>query len=140
MVDHRANDRLRKPQYVEAMAKIVKIHTSKQPRRPHFIQEWASRYHLRQADLAREIGVDKSVVNRWWAGASPGEDHQANLAARFMIDRDDLFRHPHDAIMKNLFRNRKKLFDLLVDRDDSELDRIEQLIALTVPRKDGTNG
>ena len=117
------------------MTNPPKIHANKQPRRPHFIEQWAELRHLRQADLARELGADKSVVSRWYAGGSPGLDHQERLAALFDIDREDLFRHPDDNWLKRLFERRQELVELLQERNDSELDRIEQMIRLAFPKK-----
>lgn len=117
------------------MSNFPKIHANKQPRRPHFIEEWANRRGLRQADLAREIGADKSVVSRWYAGGSPGLDHQERLAALFGVDRDDLFRHPDDNWIKRLFETHQSLVDALKERDAEELHRIEQMIRLTFPKK-----
>jgi hypothetical protein len=38
------------------------IHASKQPRRPHYIPEWAEKRGLTQAGLSRELGADKSTA------------------------------------------------------------------------------
>lgn len=60
---------------------ITRIHKGKQPRRPHFIQEWAEKRGLSNTDLAREIGADKSVISRWYSGTSPSVEYQEKLAA-----------------------------------------------------------
>ncbi len=62
------------------MSEITSIHKSKQPRRPHYIAEWAELRGLTQADLARELGADKSVVSRWFNGTSPSQEWQERLA------------------------------------------------------------
>lgn len=115
------------------MNKIVRIHASKQPRRPHFIPQWAKRRGLNQADLARELGADKSVVSRWYAGASPGDQWQIRLAALFHIETEALFRAPEDDWLKHLFDKRKNLKELLADRTEPELDRIEQILRAAFP-------
>lgn len=75
----------------------TQIHASKQPRRPHFIAEWMELRQVSQADLARDLGVDKSVVSRWLSGTSPGRENQERLNAYFGIeDREGIFRHPDD--------------------------------------------
>jgi hypothetical protein len=43
---------------IRAMAK-----PAKQPNRPHFIEQWASRRAVGMAELARAIGADKSLVS-----------------------------------------------------------------------------
>lgn len=115
--------------------KMQKIHANKQPRRPHFISEWAERRGLSQADLARELPADKSVVSRWFAGASPGKEHQEKLAALFSIEPDEIFRHPDDNWLRRFFADRTEFLELLKERDAEELDRIEKMIRLTFPKK-----
>lgn len=65
------------------MADHAQIHASKQPKRPHFLPEWAEKRGFRQADLARELNADKSLISRWFSGATPSETWQARLAALF---------------------------------------------------------
>lgn len=112
------------------MAKVPKIHSSKQPRRPHFIEEWAERRNLSQADLARELGADKSVVSRWFNGASPGADWQDRLAALFHCEPDALFRHPNDDWIKRFFEGRTA----------EEIEHIQRSLEIIFPKKDGTDG
>jgi transcriptional regulator with XRE-family HTH domain len=78
----------------------------KQPRRPHFIPEWAERRGLTQVELANLLGADKSVISRWYAGATPGEEWQSKLADLFVCDREGLFRHPDEEWLTKFFRNR----------------------------------
>jgi transcriptional regulator with XRE-family HTH domain len=78
------------------MAKTVQIHKSKQPHRPHYIEAWAEKRRLTQADLARELGADKSVISRWYSGTSPSLDWQEKLAALFHVEREALFRDPDE--------------------------------------------
>lgn len=90
---------------------ITRIHRGKQPRRPHFIPEWAEKCGFEdQADLVEEIGADKSVVSRWYAGASPGEEWQLKLAAAFGHEGEPeiIFRHPDDDWLTRFFRGRSK--------------------------------
>jgi transcriptional regulator with XRE-family HTH domain len=124
------------------MAKVTKIHESKQPRRPHFIPDWAERRHLNQADIARETGADKSIISRWFNGATPSVDWQVVLVGLFELDsRDDLFRSPDEHWMKRLFIKNRDIIEILNDRTDDELKRIRQMLeAAFPPKKDGTNG
>lgn len=112
------------------MAQIETIHASKQPRRPHFIREWAEKRGLEQADLVRDLGADKGVVSRWYSGSSPGVDWQEKLAAYFGCTPDALFRHPDDDWMAKFFAGRKR----------EEIDRIKHMLEVAFPRKDGTEG
>lgn len=80
---------------------------------------------MTQADLARELGADKSVVSRWFNGTTPGEDWQTKLAALFEIERDSLFRHPDDDWLTKFFANR--------DRD--EIERMKRTLETAFPRK-----
>ena len=97
----------------------------KQPRRPHYIPEWAEARNMKQADLARELGVDKSVVSRWYHGTSPGTEWQAKLAALFHCEEESLFRHPDDDWMARFFRNRKR----------EEIERMKQMLELAFPEQ-----
>jgi transcriptional regulator with XRE-family HTH domain len=107
------------------MGKQPRIHASKQPRRPHFIPEWADRRNLSQADLARELGADKSIVSRWYSGASPGVEWQQRLAALFHCDPDDLFRSPDDDWLKRFFE----------DRTPEEIKHIQHSLSVLFPKK-----
>ena len=112
------------------MTKVTKIHPSKQPRRPHFIRQWADKRNLSQADLAREIGADKSLVSRWYDGASPGSDWQEKLAAYFDCEPDGLFRDPDEDWMARFLKNKSP--------DDRE--RAKAILIAAFPDKDGTRG
>ena len=115
------------------MSQIIAIHKSKQPRRPHFIVEWAEKRNLSQADLARELGADKSIVSRWFSGSSPGVKWQKRLAALFAIEEDALFRHPLEDWLYRLLRH----------RTDKERERICNMIEAAFPDEDpktGTSG
>jgi len=108
---------------------ITRIHKGKQPRRPHFIQEWAeARGFVKPIDLANEIGADKSVVSRWYNGTTPGEEWQQRLAAAFNCEPESLFRHPDDDWLVRFFR----------DRSIEELKRMKQMLEAAFPRKTGT--
>lgn len=109
------------------MAKIVHIHASKQPRRPHHIPAWAEKRHLNQADLGREIGADKSIVSRWYAGSSPGKEWQARLAAFFGCDEEALFRHPDEDWLWRKFKR----------HNEEERERMRKTIEAAFPDKTG---
>ncbi|MCE7026399.1 helix-turn-helix domain-containing protein [Jiella sp. CBK1P-4] len=108
-----------------AMTEIVRIHHMKQPRRPHHIPDWAEARGMTQADLARELDADKSVVSRWYKGSTPSEDYQNRLAALFNCDRDALFRHPDDDWMAKFF----------ADRSRDEIERMKRTLEAAFPRK-----
>ena len=110
------------------MSEVTTIHKSKQPRRPHFIPEWAELRNLSQADLAREIGADKSVVSRWFNGTTPGLDWQKKLAALFHCEPEALFRHPDDDWISRFFQNRSQ----------EERERMKALLEAAFPRNDRT--
>ena len=124
---------------IVAMEKIVQIHYTKQPRRPHYIPDWAKKRGLSQAKIAREIGADKSLITRWYQGSCPKPDYQERLAALFSIEPEDLFRSPEDNWLKRFFQERRELFDILQARSPDELDRIKGMIEAAFPqRKQGT--
>jgi transcriptional regulator with XRE-family HTH domain len=107
-----------------AMSNVVKIHAGKQPRRPHYIEAWADRRGLKQADLARELAADKSLVSRWYGGATPSERWQQALADLFNCEPDSLFRHPDDDWLSRFFR----------DRPASEVEKIKSTLEILFPK------
>lgn len=105
---------------------VSRIHKSKQPNRPHFIQEWAEKRNLTQTDLARELDADKSVISRWYSGTTPSVDYQEKLAALFGCeDRESIFRHPDDDWITRFFR----------DRSIEEIQRMKQMLEAAFPKK-----
>ena len=111
------------------MNEIIRIHRQRQPRRPHFIPEWAERRQMSQADLAKEIDADKSVISRWFNGSTPGLEYQRKLAALFFGDpeqADSLFRHPDDDWLTRFFRGRSK----------DEIERIKQTLEAAFPMRE----
>lgn len=100
------------------------IHKGKTPIRRHFIVEWAAHVHLKKADIAREVGADKSLVTRWWKGTLPGPEYQAKLAALFHTDPEGLFRHPDEDWIAKFFRDRK----------DADRARVRQMLELAFPK------
>lgn len=101
----------------------VQIHKGRQPRRPHYLAEWADRRHLSQADLARELGADKSVISRWFAGSTPGTEWQQRLAKLFEIEPESLFRHPDDDWLARFFAGRQR----------DEIERIKKMLEVAFP-------
>lgn len=110
------------------MVEVAKIHASKQPKRPHYIKEWATRRRLKQSDLARELGADKSLVSRWFNGSTPGEEWQEKLAAFFDCDREALFRDPDDDWLRRFFQGRSQ----------DEIEHIKASMEITFPRRQTT--
>ena len=111
--------------YDLGMPNVVSIHSSKQGRRPHFIQDWAERRGYSQADLAREIEADKSIVSRWFSGSTPTQEYQQKLAGIFSCTEDALFRHPDDDWMAKFFKGRAA----------DEVERITATLEAAFPRK-----
>jgi len=93
--------------------------------RLHYIPEWAERRGLSQADIARELDVDKSSVSRWFAGSMPTEKWLVPLAALLQVDEiASLFRHPDDDWLERFFRG----------RSDDERQRIKATLEAAFPR------
>lgn len=105
------------------MPRPTSIHAGKQPNRLHYIVEWAERRQLTQADISRELGVDKSSVSRWFAGKIPAEKHLVALAALLIVDVADLFRDPDEDWLARFFR----------DRDAAERARIKATLEAAFP-------
>jgi transcriptional regulator with XRE-family HTH domain len=109
------------------MRKVETIHSTKQPRRPHYIEDWAEKRGLSQAELAAAINVDKSLISRWYKGSSPNEESQEKLAAFFHIEREALFRHPDEDWIARFFQGRAQ----------EEVERIKATLEAAFPRKAG---
>lgn len=106
---------------------VPQIHRTKQPRRPHHIVDWAERRGLNQTEIAEQLGADKSVVSRWFAGTSPSVDYQERLAALFHIEPEALFRHPDDDWIAKFLKGRSA----------DEVERIKSTLETAFPRKAG---
>lgn len=107
------------------MVKPTPLYPNRQPRRPHHIKDWADARGLSQADLSRELGADKSLVSRWFAGTTPNVDYQERLAALFQTDPEALFRHPDDDWITKFF----------ADREREEVERIKSTLETAFPRR-----
>lgn len=93
------------------MSNVTHIHKGKEPTRVHYIAEWAEKFDLTQADIMREIDVDKSTVSRWFnKGTVPTPAYLVKLAALFQMDGDltAIFRHPTDDWLKKLFADKSE--------------------------------
>lgn len=96
--------------------------------RVHYIVEWAEHRGLIQADIARELGVDKSTVSRWFDGAVPTESYLVGLAELLGADEPAaLFRHPDDDWLTRFLRGRSK----------QERDQIKATLEIAFPPKQG---
>jgi transcriptional regulator with XRE-family HTH domain len=61
---------------------------------------------MAQSDIAKELGIDKSVVSRWFHGSTPSAPHQEALASLFSIDPESLFRDPDDDWISRFLRDK----------------------------------
>jgi transcriptional regulator with XRE-family HTH domain len=106
------------------MSNVTTIHRSKQPRRPHHIQDWAQARGLSQSELAVAIDADKGLVSRWYSGSSPAERWQKKLAAFFGCTPEALFRPPDDEWVAHFFEGRSQ----------EEKDRIKDTLKVAFPQ------
>lgn len=92
------------------MTNPVRIHTGKEPIRVHFIPEWAAKRDMTQADICRELGVDKATVSRWFKeGNIPSSKYLEPLAEAFGLeDVNGLFLHPDDDWLARFFRGKSE--------------------------------
>lgn len=98
---------------------------NRQPNRPHFIEQIAVLRGLSQAELARAIGADKSVVSRWYNGATPSPSWQIKLSTLFKCDRVALFEGPDEGWFREFLNGRSR----------EEIDRIKATLETAFPRK-----
>lgn len=106
---------------------VPRIYKGRQPKRPHHVQSWAEKRGVRPGELAEEIGVDKSLVSRWYSGSTPSEESLAKLGAFFGVEPEAMFRDPDEDWLARLLRG----------RDREEIERIKSTIETAFPRKTG---
>jgi transcriptional regulator with XRE-family HTH domain len=113
------------------LTRADQIHRGKTPIRRHFLPERAEQRGLSQADLSRELEVEKSTVSRWFAGTIPDNHNLDKLVSILQLeDTSDLFRHPDDDWMARFLQGR--------DRDEKE--RIKATLEAAFPKRTGTRG
>ena len=104
---------------------VHKLHSTRQPKRPHHIPAWAELRSLKQSQIAEMLGADKSVVSRGFNGTTPGVEWQTKLAELFQCDPEALFRHPDDDWLRRFFQGRSR----------EERERIQATLEAAFPRK-----
>ena len=108
------------------MARPARIHSKGgEPHRIHFLVEWADHRSLTQADIAKELGVDKSTVSRWFKGSLPAERHMLPLVGLLGISTSALFRDPHDNWLSEFFAQRTR----------EEKERAQRILREAFPNK-----
>ena len=90
------------------MARPIRIHTDKLPSRLHYVVEWAEKRGLKQADIVRELGVEKSTVSRWFSGRPVSEIYLVPLGDLLQIEPLAIYRHPEDDWMAERLRGKSK--------------------------------
>jgi transcriptional regulator with XRE-family HTH domain len=93
--------------------------------RLHYIPEWAELRRITQAEIARELGVDKSAVSRWFKGALPLEKHILAISEVLAVEPNDLFHDPHEDWMSRFLRERSR----------EEQERIKATLEAAFPKK-----
>lgn len=113
------------------MSEVTQIHKGKTPRNIHFIVEWAEKRGLRQADIVEQIGVDKSLVSRWFKGTMPKADYLDKIAALMSTDVQGLMRHPDDDWLAKFFLDKT---------EEQKQKAIDMLKLMFDAKRTGTNG
>lgn len=112
------------PPYARHMGRPRKPHHESRIRL-HYVNEWAERRDMKQAQIAEALAVEKSTVSRWFDGALPSEAMLPRIAAMFGIELDELFRAPDDNWLRRF----------LEGRSSEEIQRIEQTLKAAFPKK-----
>jgi hypothetical protein len=117
---------MKKPPKKSSGQVVQEIYRNRQPNRPHHIEDWAVRRGFsNQAALVKALGADKSLVSKWYSGATPSLDWQNALVELFALeDRQSLFRSPDDDWLTRFFR----------DRERDEIERIKNTLETAFPR------
>ena len=98
---------------------------AKQHCRPHCIRDWMDCRQVSQAELAKRIGANKSLVSRWLAGSTPSVQYQQRLAAFFEVERDEIFLHPGSSWIASFLKG----------RSTEEMERIKAVLKAAFPRE-----
>ena len=106
------------------------IHTTKQPRRPHYLREWMERRQITAAELSRQTGADKGQISRWLDGTAPGVKWHNVLRDFFNAGYEGIYRHPDDCWATKYFEGRQQ----------EEVDRIKQTMDLLFPNQARAGG
>lgn len=61
---------------------------------------------MSQADIVKELGVDKGLVSRWFKGTNPGKEWRPKLEALFEAEEGGLYRHPDDDWLSKFFKDK----------------------------------
>lgn len=97
----------------------------KQGSRPHHLGDWMASKGWIAADLARESGVDKSMISKYLDGATPLAPSQRKLAKALGTTPEGLFRHPDESWV----------VDFLAGRRTDEVKRIKDTLETAFPKK-----
>lgn len=137
------NDTSRAQIYDWPMAEIEKLNRTKGVARRVYIAEWARKRGLRQADIARGLGVEPSLVSKWVKGTvTPEVKNLAALAEAFSLDDvARLFRDPDnsDDWLDRVFsdhRRKAALKEAFDGRTEEEVDRMLSTLRAAFPRRD----
>lgn len=129
-VSFQPNDDLMQVSYYPPMPNVTRIHKDKLSKRIHFIPEWIEHRGLSQADVVRELDINKGTVSKWCSGDLPSEVNLYNIAALLEVEPNALFRHPKDDWLANFFSG----------RSEEEKQRIVNTLNAAFPKRDGTRG
>lgn len=135
------NDRRSAQNYDRAMADIEKLDRTKAVARRVYIAEWAKKRGMRQADVARGLGVEPSLVSKWVKGAAfPEVKNLVALAEAFSLDDiAKLFRDPDDSDdwLDRVFqdeRSKKTLMETFDGRSGDEIERMLNTLRAAFPK------
>jgi hypothetical protein len=111
-------------------SRVVQIHQSRQPRRPHYLARLMEMQGTTRGELVETLGVDKSLLSRWLdedRPATPGPDWARKLGEFFGKGHDpvDIFKDPDVDWLSRL----------LQDRSADEKERIKAMIEAAFPAR-----
>lgn len=136
-----ANDSAVGLKYYPRMTPIEKIHSQTRIARRVYIAEWAAKRGMKQADIARGVGVDPGLVSKWVKGtAFPEVKNLVALAEAFSLDDiAKLFRDPDDSDdwLDRIFRDerrKKELMETFDGRSDAEIERMLNTLRAAFPK------
>lgn len=99
-------------------------------RPPNYIPEWAKVRGLRQADIVRLVGVQRSTASRWFRGVTPTGGHARRLVEVLGLESPAQLLMPPDEATTEV---RARFLKIVERLPDEALDAMIPLASKLLP-------
>jgi hypothetical protein len=111
-------------------SRVVQIHQSRQPRRPHYLARLMEIQGTDRSDLVDTLGVDKSLLSRWL-----DEDKPSTPSPQWARKLGEYFGKGHDPVDIFADPDVDWMSRLLQGRSADEIERIKAMIEAAFPAR-----